>query len=138
MNWGQKDIGKRVFVDGNRAIEGLLIGVEDSETGQQARVLFDERKVQTYPSNRIQEIVEVPTTPLDVTLSYPLKPTKLVIEVLDEQTGETVTRWLEGNEAAKWNAWMRELCYKAETLGLNPKWMSLRWNIKREKKNANV
>lgn len=61
-------------------------------------------------------------------LDYPEKPTKLTIEI-DKGNGVIIEKILQGEDVIKWNLWMRELCMKASDFGMNPKWLSLNWEI---------
>lgn len=129
--------GKRYFVDGKREDEVKLIDPLPEIQGY-VKVKFKTGQIVNLEEDRLTEIVEVPiyfpNEDADIDLEYPQKVSKITMEIFDAETGEVFTKWLEGGEAQKWNAWMRELCYKAELIGINPKWLSLKWNAKRTKK----
>lgn len=132
-----KDKGKRYFIDSNREDEVELVDSLPDNDGW-VKIKYPKGQVINVEQKRLTEIAEIPPfeyNPDEIDLEYPEKVSKLSIEIFDAESGEVFTKWLEGAEAEKWNTWMRELCYKAEAVGMNPKWLSLKWQGKKSKRN---
>jgi hypothetical protein len=131
-----QDKGKRYFLDDKRELEVQLVDALPENAGF-VKVKFATGQLLNVEERRLTEITELPERVSDadeVALEYPQKVSKLTIEIFDAETGEEFTKWLEGSEAQKWNDWMRELCYKAEQVGMNPKWLTLKWQGKKTTK----
>ena len=130
---------KRYFLDGRRELEVTLTDTLPDNEGW-LKVRFPNGQLINVAATRLTEITELPKLSSkisnEVDLDYPQKVSKLTMEIFDAETGETFTKWLEGAEAERWNKWMRELCYNAEQVGLNPKWLTFKWNSKRTPKKS--
>lgn len=133
-----QDKGKRFFLDNKREAEVELVDpLEDIEGLVKVKI---DGNVLNVELHRLTEIEELPIMVLTdrelLELDYPQKVSKLTIEVYDAENGESYTQWIEGKDAEKWCLWMRELCYRAEKLGANPKWLSLNWSKKEKSKGS--
>lgn len=125
---------KRYFLDGKRESE-VTIADPLPDHDSFVKVRFPNGHLVNVEEKRLTEITELPKISSDeIDLEYPQKVSKITMEIFDAEKGETFTKWLEGEDAEIWNNWMRKLCYKAEELGMNPPWLSLRWNGKRTPK----
>jgi superfamily I DNA and/or RNA helicase len=127
------DKGKRYFVDGKRSLEVELV---DIKSEGYAEVRFEKGNIVTISTKRLTEITEIPQLERiedderKVLLEYPQKAVRLEVEIFDAEKGETKILYLVDDDAVKWNDWMRELCFKAEKLGMNPPWLTLEWKEK--------
>ena len=127
-----QDKGKRFFLDNKREVEVELTDLLPDNEGY-VKVKFSDGRLVNVEEHRLTEITDLPfnvgeLSPEELAdLEYPTKVSKITMEMYDAEKGEISTKWLEGKEAEQWNNWMRELCYRAEKLGINPKWLALRW-----------
>lgn len=121
----KNDIGKEFILD-NRP--SSIVTVYDILPDDWIKVIYPDGSHKNIVRGRLtrKPEVEVPAS-IDDLLDYPVKATKVVIEVSGPDG--TLVKTLEKEEALKWNAWMRELCFKASELGVNPPWLSLDWKI---------
>lgn len=129
------DKGKRYFLDGNRNSEVTLFDVMPDDF---AKVVFPDGRHASVAVGRLTEITEISEIlglqrvedDVKELLEYPQKAVKVTIEIFDAEKGETIIKYLEDEDAVQWNDWMRELCFKAEQVGMNPPWMTLKWKTK--------
>lgn len=123
----ESDKGQKFFLDNDKSEEVEVFEVMGDDW---VKIIKSDGSHMTVVPNRLRKVELEQVKDDVVSLEYPVKPTKVTIELLDEATGKVSVRWLEGEDAVKWNAWMRELCYKAEELGVNPEWLTLEWKHK--------
>jgi hypothetical protein len=129
----ESDKGNKFYVDGDKTKEVVLV---DIVNGDYAKIELPDKTYQLVVFARLEKVLEkVEDQSDEVSLEYPEKVARIVFELRDE-AGNTTVKWLEGEDAVQWNAWMRELCYKAEEVGMNPKWLSLKWKQKQKSKKA--
>lgn len=123
-----EDEGSRFYLDGVRSREVQLYKLDGDGF---AKIVLQNGQHMNVAVGRLKRIQEIPDLErvLDdqINLEYPDAVVKVAFEIYNAEKGETEIRWLEGDDAKQWNAWMRELCHKAEKVGMNPKWLSLKW-----------
>ncbi len=127
------DKGKRYSVDGNKNKEVTLFDVMGDDF---VKVICPDGSHESIASKRLQEVPTLERVVDEVLLDYPQKAVKVTIEVFDAESGKTTVKWLEGDDALLWNTWMRELCYRAEELGVNPYWLKLGWRTRTKRSST--
>lgn len=117
-----KDRGKTFYLDGNKSTQVQLFDIMPDNW---VKIVYPDGRHINVTLNRLTRIDD--EIPIDELLDYPEKAVKVTIDVQTEDG--IMVKVLEGEDAVKWNAWMRELCYRATELGINPSWLDLDWHI---------
>lgn len=121
-----QDKGKKFALDGKK---DYLVTLHDIADDGWAKIIHPDGRHTNVTLNRLEDTpVKIEDDPLD----YPEKAVKVVIQLKDEN-GSMYVKYLDGEDAVKWNNWMRELCWKAEEVGMNPPWLELNWKTSKEK-----